>query len=95
MLEFEWDNEKNKSNIEKHGLNFEDVDLVFNGSLIVLLDERKDYQENRCLGYGLVKGRLFQVVFTRRVKKIRIISFRKANKREIKKYEVLTNGRFK
>lgn len=95
MLEFEWDNEKNKSNIEKHGLNFEDVDLVFNESFIVLLDERKDYQENRCLGYGLVKGRLFQVVFTRRVKKIRIISFRKSNKKEIKKYEVLTNGRFK
>ena len=53
MSSFEWDDEKNKSNIKKHGLNFEDVDLVFNESLLVILDDRKDYKENRYLSYGL------------------------------------------
>ena len=85
-MKFEWDNKKNQINLKKHKISFELVSLVFNETLITKEDERKHYNEIREIGYGLIKGRCINVVFTRRNENIRIISGRKANERETKKY---------
>jgi uncharacterized DUF497 family protein len=45
---FEWDEQKNKENIRKHGLDFADAPEVFLGPLLTDLDTRKDYGENSC-----------------------------------------------
>lgn len=88
-MNFDWDENKNKSNIEKHGLDFEDAkELFFNGSLWKLEDNRIEYNETRFIGFGYTNGRLMNIVFTKRLPNIvRVISFRKANQREVKAYE--------
>ena len=88
-MQFEWDANKNNLNIEKHGLDFEDAQELFsNRTLWHVEDSRLEYKEVRFIGFGYVKGRLVNIVFTRRDPNIvRMISFRKANQREIKLYE--------
>lgn len=82
-MQFNWDESKNQLNIEKHGLDFEFAKQLFNTDLLVIPDNRFDYTESRYIGYGRIDGRLMVVVYTERLPDIiRIISFRKANKRE-------------
>lgn len=88
-MKFEWDENKNIINVEKHGLNFEDAKQLFtNGTLFVVEDSRTDYKKIRYTGLGCIMGRVVNVVFTKREPDIiRIISFRKANNREKIKFE--------
>ena len=88
-MEFEWDNEKNDKNIEKHGLDFSDVALVFDNPVLEYEDNRKNYGEKRFFGIGILRGIEISVVYTRRRKKIRIISARRARKDERKRYRTL------
>ena len=76
-------------NIEKHGLDFEDAkELFVNGTLWRLEDTRNEYNEIRYIGFGYVYGRLMNIVYTKRKPNVtRIISFRKANQREVSAYE--------
>jgi len=83
---FEWDDKKNQINLEKHKISFELISLVFDENLISKEDERHDYNEIRHIGYGLIQGRCINVIFTKRGEKIRIISGRKANAKETRKY---------
>jgi uncharacterized DUF497 family protein len=53
---------------------------------LVLRDDRKDYGEDRFRAYGTIRGRLYALVFTRREGKVRVISLRKSNSREIANY---------
>lgn len=85
-MEFEWNEEKNKSNFDKHKISFELISLVFNDTLIFEQDTRHNYDEVRFIGFGLIQNRCINVVYTKRNDKIRIISGRKANDRETKKY---------
>ena len=85
-MTFEWDEKKNLINLEKHKISFELIRLVFDKNLISKKDERHNYNEVRYIGYGLIQGRCINVIFTKRGEKIRIISGRKANERETKKY---------
>lgn len=50
-------------------------------------DLRKDYGENRYIAAGFLAGRLHILVFTPTADGIRVISFRKANRRELRRYE--------
>ena len=86
-MQFEWDSDKAAANISRHGVSFELAMLVFldNGRLIKL-DERFDYGEERIITMGHVNNRLHVVVYTQTNDTIRIISARKANKRERKRY---------
>ena len=85
---FEWDEKKNRQNIKKHGLDFVDAEEMFRGLLLVWPDVREDYGENRWTGIGKIRGRIAVVAFTDRgPETIRIISLRKANRRESKTYE--------
>jgi uncharacterized protein len=85
---FEWNEAKNNANIRKHGFDFLDAEETFRGVLIVRADLRRDYGENRWFGIGAIQARTVVVVFTERgANTIRIISLRKANRREQKEYE--------
>ena len=87
-MRFEWDEEKNKVNIRNHRIDLADVPLIFNGPMLVELDEREDYGEDRFIGIGFLRSIVAVVVFTeRRQDTIRIISARKANKSERKRYK--------
>ena len=91
-MKFEWDEDKNQINIEKHHADFNDAKLMFYNDLLVIPDVRFDYNEPRFIGFGYVNGRLMNVVYTERLPDIiRIISFRKANNREKRNYETYKN----
>lgn len=84
---FEWDEEKRHQNINKHGVDFIDVIDFFNSIRVDALDYRKPYGENRWISYGKLNNRVMVLIFTKRGDIIQLISFRKANSREVKKYE--------
>jgi uncharacterized DUF497 family protein len=89
-MRFEWDEGKNKINIEKHGLDLADTEELFEGQLpfLVAPDTSEDYEEDRWLGIGTINGRVVVAVFTERGHDlIRPISLRKANRKEKKRYE--------
>jgi len=87
-MEFEWNEIKRTTNIRVRQLDFEDAAEMFGKPMLTQPDNRSPYGEMRQVGMGYVKGRLMVVVFTERKRDvIRIISYRKANKREQAKYE--------
>jgi uncharacterized DUF497 family protein len=93
-VNFEWDDEKNKENISKHGFDFADAWEIFEAPMRTAPDTRQDYGEDRFVGLGFLGNRIVVVVFTKRGEDtIRIISLRKALKYERKKFEeAIRNG---
>jgi uncharacterized DUF497 family protein len=88
-MRFEWNREKNRTNVRKHRLDFADVWKVFARPLLVFPDDRKDYGEDRFVGIGLLDDtRIVVVVYTEPNEDlIRVISFRKALAHERERYE--------
>ncbi len=85
-LYFEWDEEKNKLNQQKHKVSFETVSYVFDDeNYIEMFDFEHSTDEDRYIAIGMVKDILF-VVFTERKEKIRIISARLATEEERRIY---------
>jgi uncharacterized DUF497 family protein len=86
--QFEWDSEKAKENKEKHSLSFELAKECFFYNYIKKLDTRHDYKEDRYQIIGRTKEPklILFVVYTLRNRKVRIISARKANKKEREVY---------
>lgn len=85
---FEWDSGKQESNLATHEIDFVDVRELFGPVMLVRRDSRWDYGEERWIGMSPLEGRLLVVVFTRRGDRtIRIISARKANRREQEAYQ--------
>ena len=81
-MTFEWDEEKNKINIEKHGIDFDTAMLVFNDlQRIEIYDVEHSIEEDRYNTIGMVNDVLF-VVYTERKDNIRLISARLATKLE-------------
>jgi len=88
-----FDPTKNQQNIIDRGLSFELVaELDWNNAWI-FEDERNDYGEVRFAAYSLLGKRLHFVCFSETEKGIRVISFRKANRREVNRYEQQTLNR--
>jgi hypothetical protein len=86
-MRFEWDGQKRKANIRKHGFDFRDAWKVFQLPMLVALDDRQDYGENRWIGIGVLNTRVVVVVFTERDEDtIRIISMMKATTSERVRY---------
>jgi uncharacterized DUF497 family protein len=85
-MKYEWDKKKNQLNLEKHGLSFEDAELIFESKTITFRDDRENYGEERFITLGELKKRVVVVVHTQRNLVTRIISMRKANEREKKIY---------
>ena len=86
-MQAEWDEEKCRANLQKHGLSFDDAWQVLAGDTITIPDERYDYGENRLITLGRLAGRVVVVVHVARGESIRIISMRKANAREQEIYQ--------
>ncbi|WP_176632078.1 BrnT family toxin [Desulfolutivibrio sulfoxidireducens] len=83
---YEWDEAKRQANISKHGVDFVEAMAVLEDMPTLLVDDRFDYRESRCIAIGEAKGRILVVAFTMRGDVFRIISVRKANARERRKY---------
>ena len=93
-MKFEWDEAKNEPNIEKHGLYFEDAAEVFDSPMLVAIDTRQDYGEDRWIGLGLLEHRVVVVFYTRRdLNSIRVISMRKALQYERQQFEEFARHR--
>jgi uncharacterized DUF497 family protein len=87
-MDFEWDLAKSNSCQISRNFDFAYVVSIFKDpTLLVEQDQRWDYGEERFRALGLIDKKVFAVVFTRRFRAIRIISARRANSREVKRYE--------
>jgi uncharacterized DUF497 family protein len=86
-MQITYDPVKNMRNIKERGLSFDlAADFGFE-TAVFWIDDRKKYSEVRVSSLGLLDGRVHSLVFTETGEGIRVISFRKANKREAKRYE--------
>ena len=63
-MDFEWDERKRLTNLDKHELDFVEVEEMFQGPMLVALDTRSDYGEDRWLGLGMSQGRILVLSFT-------------------------------
>jgi uncharacterized DUF497 family protein len=73
--------------LQKHGVSLADAVHLDWSSLLIATDTRRGNGEDRYKGFGGIGGRLYFVAFTPRDDTMRVISFRKANNREIHDYE--------
>jgi len=87
MAVFEWDGTKSQENLSKHGLSFDDAEIVFAGPCVTFEDNRFDYGEPRFITLGCLEGRFVVVAHTPRGARMRIISMRQGNRREEKAYQ--------
>ncbi len=81
-----FDAKKNADNIRDRQLPFDDVAGLDWSSAVVIEDVRRDYGERRFRVFGHIADRLYALVFTPRENAVHVISFRKANSREVKRY---------
>jgi uncharacterized DUF497 family protein len=86
-VDYEWDPSKAAANFAKHGVPFERIELFEWEMAVIYEDVRFAYGERRFNAFAKIEGRLHAVVFTSRGQKIRIIGLRKANEREVRRYE--------
>lgn len=88
-MRFEWDPEKARRNVAKHGVSFEEAATAFGDPLsLTILDPDHSEEEDRSILLGQTyAGRLVVVVHTDRGENIRVISARLATRRERKAYE--------
>jgi len=86
-MEISYDPAKNAANIARGRPSFDAVSGFDFQTATVKVDDRKDYGETRYVAYGLVGARLHALVFTPRGDALHVISFRKANQREVRNYE--------
>ena len=84
MFKFEWDYRKAESNVQKHGVSFDEAVSVFGDAMaLTFSDTDHSAKEDRSRTYGISnKGRLLVVVHTERRNNVRIISARKATRYE-------------
>jgi uncharacterized protein len=90
---FEWDPRKEAKNIAERGLDFTAASRIWGGPVLERIDARRDYGETRVLAFGKADGRLMAVLYTWRDTNRRIISARKANQREQKRFKEEMEGR--
>lgn len=79
---FEWDEAKSRRNLNERGFDFEFAGRVFEGDLLEYEDRRRDCGERRLVAIGEVEGETLFVVYTWRGAHHRIISARRASRRE-------------
>lgn len=89
MLLFEWDPKKARENLETHGVSFDEASTAFGDTLsLAIYDPLHSEEEDRFVLIGNShKNRLLSIVHTERGDYIRLISARKATKKERKQYE--------
>lgn len=86
-MHIEFDASKNEANIRTRGLSFDLAAHFDFNTAIIGQDIRKAYPEDRFVAVGFLDARLHVLCFTPAVGGIRVISFRKANTREVNNYD--------
>ncbi len=86
-MQVSYDPAKNDRNIRERGLSFDRAAELDFATAIVDQDVRKQYGEDRYIALAFLDGRLHAMCFTLTDKGMRVISFRKASAREVKRYE--------
>ncbi len=86
MLSFEFDEQKSKINLEKHGIDFVRAQDLWNDPYLIEIPA-KTTDEPRFMVIGRIKGKHWAAVITRRSKNIRIISVRRVRPEEVNLYE--------
>ena len=86
-MEFEWDEAKRVGNLRKHGVDFARVAEFEWHTSTVSVDRRRPYGELRLIASGFISDRLHILVFTYRGARVRVISLRKANDKEIAEHD--------
>ncbi len=86
MKKYQWDPKKNEENVRKHKISFDYAHEVIAAELCRLRDMRCTTEE-RWILVGMLENRMMVLVFTPRQGGYRIISLRKANKREKRRFE--------
>jgi uncharacterized protein len=85
-MQIEFDSEKDRANRRKHGLSLTAAAEMDLPTARVIPDEQRNYGEARFRAYGWIGGRLHILAFTMRGGTLRVISLRKANPTEVKRY---------
>jgi uncharacterized DUF497 family protein len=85
-MQFEWDENKARSNKAKHGVDLESAFSFDFENAIVTVDDDFDYGEERLKAIGIIHGGIYVLVYTETEDIVRIISLRKANKTEARGY---------
>ena len=88
LMDFEWD--MAKSDLCQISRNFDFIyvlSVFIDPNLLIEKDQRWDYGEERFRALGVIDEKVFVVIYTKRPSAIRIISARRANRREVRRYE--------
>ena len=85
-MEIEFDASKDEANRAKHGCSLAEAARLDWDAALVIQDDRQDYGEERYIVTAPIEGRLCVTVLTPRAERMRIISLRRANRRESKRY---------
>ena len=85
-MEFEYDENKSNTNKQKHGINFEEAQLLWLDTNRIEI-EANSMDEIRMMIIGKIKGKHWSAIITYRQNKIRIISVRRSRKQEVNFYE--------
>lgn len=81
-MELEWDAAKHSRNLRERGIGFDDGGRIFEGRVLIWEDKRRDYGEDRFRAVGETARDILHVAFTWRGGVLRIISVRRANRKE-------------
>jgi len=82
-MRYSWNEDKNRKNIERHGIAFKDAVKIFEGETLEQEDDRFEYGEVRIYAIGIMNGLEIAVIYTdRNNDERRIISARKAEPNE-------------
>jgi hypothetical protein len=85
---YQWDPDKAKANVKKHGIEFADAVGIFDDPEAITREDPDSEGEQRFLSIGLdILGRTIVVAYTYRGEAFRLISARRATKQEIRIYE--------
>ncbi|MCB9419599.1 MAG: BrnT family toxin [Ardenticatenaceae bacterium] len=87
-MKFQFDPAKAKSNLRKHGISFADAEGIFYDPLAIHTEDPYTEGEERWIAVGMGSAnQILVVVYTFRGDEIRLISVRRATRREVKDYE--------
>ena len=86
-MRIKFEPDKDIANQKKHGLSLVEAERMDLGTASYAPDNRYDYGEHRTRALGLIDGRLHMLVFTMRDGRLRVISLRKANLKEVRRYD--------
>ena len=91
-MKIEYDKNKSEKNVRERNLSFDETINFDWETAIYEEDIRKSYPEKRIIAMGFLNQRVHVICFSEAKNGVRIISFRKANKREVKRYEEETTN---